>query len=444
MVQSPNQKRLADALLDLQILQTNQQKQGLEQYFDTPGDALFDALTEGFTKDQIMEGYEPGVGHYWRLNDPVLGNRYGTPEEARMNMPDGFQLKPITATDGTQWWSYERIPEPERPAAPDNWDDLIYQTYINGGSELALKYDAFRDKIEAKAVTPIEAMNFAMQVATDSQSFQDISKLAMTLGGGGVSSDFLTALGAGATAFGGNLNDIMSAIESPVAKPISRQADRRSATAMALGLLDEDERAEVMATAGPNNPYLVDFPYSPAGDLSPGPSVPPGGEPAIEASAAAEYDRDTTLPIRNESFRFELDPAASTPDDPKFIASWIPIGGRDRTVLKNLNANEEARLMKQASTPSRDRPDYWSDEQPSMDSDVYAGWAKKFEKWNEPGAIGASGVGGVGRMQVSTKQNPFASQQAAYFGQAQKRLHKEALEKRPTSGIRVGPGGGTF
>lgn len=232
----------------------------------------------GFSRGQVKIGFNSDsskgkLGYTWEKSDEMVGTQYGSFEEARRNLPPGFRVTPINMNDGSQSWGYERSPVKEI----NSWDDLVLETFKRTGNRaLTLQVDAFRDQIDAKRVTPLEAMNFALGIAESPEDFKTISELAMNLGGGGASSDFLSALGAGAEAFGpgATIDDIFGSIEATGAA--TGVEDPFAALFPEFGNTQASDAVGVSSTA--------DFPFAKSteqdlglgGDVNNGPSQAPG------------------------------------------------------------------------------------------------------------------------------------------------------------------------
>ena len=326
------------------------------------------AAKNDFSADEYSIARDFNTGRvYMTERDELAGVRYLSPEEARRNMPDGFRLKSQVMSDGSTVWSYERAPEPD---TPDNWDDAIFKAYIDGGPELALQYDAFRDRIEAKAVTPLEAMNFAMGVATDPNSFMDVARLAMSLGAGGVSNDFMNALsiGAGEVGVGGDLSAVVSAIESGGA---------------GAGLTPS-------SVAGLPTPTGDPF------DISASPDIGPDVPPQIEQDQGVEAHRRTQQELINEdvvigsveydaafkrhlaAIRQEMapSPGVPTPTDAGWPETSVEPGfGRDIEVIDEDNVptdtlsrsrREPGAVVRAFSTMTMDEQDAWIKKHPEV------------------------------------------------------------------------------
>ena len=167
--------------------------------YDTEAEADAGAKAQGYTNYEIVPNPD---GRGVVISIGAAGKKYFSSQAAEDDKPEGMRVIPLTQTDGSILYGYDYAPkEPKRVI--DTWDEVIIDAYDKGGAPAAIEADQLRDRIEAKAITPLEALDFAWKVAEDPNQFMEIADLVMRLGSQqGVTSAFTSATQVGASAIG--------------------------------------------------------------------------------------------------------------------------------------------------------------------------------------------------------------------------------------------------
>jgi len=181
--------------------------------YDTEAEADAGAKAQGYTNYEIVPNPD---GRGVVISVGAAGKKYFSSKAAEKDKPDGMRVKAIQQDDGSILYGYEYAPEDPKMLI-DTWDEVIIDAYQKGGPAAAIEADRLRDRIEAKAVTPLEALEFAWKVAEDPDQFMRIAKLAMSLGSQqGATSDFMSAVTSGASSIVGadTFDDVVTVLEN--------------------------------------------------------------------------------------------------------------------------------------------------------------------------------------------------------------------------------------
>ena len=181
--------------------------------YDTEAEAEAGAIAQGYTNYEIVPNPD---GRGVVISVGAAGKKYTSSQAAEADKPDGMRVKAIQQDDGSILYGYEYAPEDPKMLI-DTWDEVIIDAYQKGGPAAAIEADRLRDRIEAKAVTPLEALEFAWKVAEDPDQFMRIAKLAMSLGSQqGATSDFMSAVTSGASSIVGadTFDDVVTVLEN--------------------------------------------------------------------------------------------------------------------------------------------------------------------------------------------------------------------------------------
>lgn len=131
---------------------------------------------------EFYEDFNPGVASNQRIKiratSTSTGKRYSSFKEAELTAPQGWEVQGYIF-DGDQYYKHVRSAEEDPDENIKSFDDLILRTYMQEGPSAALKIDGFRDRVNQKAVTFMEAASLAGSFAKNAADFKTMIGILM-------------------------------------------------------------------------------------------------------------------------------------------------------------------------------------------------------------------------------------------------------------------------